>query len=192
MEIEVTSDVVILAGGHGTRLASDWSGPKCLAPVGGRPFIAWVLEGLERQGFRRAILALGVGSVEVTLEVEKHKPHGMAIEYSVDTVSGTDNAVEVALALTRSRDVVVVNGDTLVWWSAREVLNEHVKGKFFATTQVDDMSTGVAVHTGINIHRASALKGPKQIVRGRYPFIDIGTPSGLRAVRDRASQGRLW
>ena len=53
-------DVVILAGGFGTRLKSLIKNkPKCLAPVYGKPFIDILLDDLFSQGFQRIILATG-------------------------------------------------------------------------------------------------------------------------------------
>ena len=41
-------EVIILAGGLGTRLRSVVQEvPKCMAPVGGRPFLAYLLDCLS-------------------------------------------------------------------------------------------------------------------------------------------------
>ena len=53
-------DAIILAGGLGTRLRSVVQDlPKCMAPVGGHPFLYYLLEYLKKQGVRRVILSLG-------------------------------------------------------------------------------------------------------------------------------------
>ena len=53
-------EAIILAGGFGTRLRSVVSDvPKPLAPVAGRPFLAYVLDALVRQGYGHAVLATG-------------------------------------------------------------------------------------------------------------------------------------
>ena len=53
-------EAVILAGGFGTRLRSVVSDlPKPLAPVAGRPFLAYLLDALVRQGYSHAVLATG-------------------------------------------------------------------------------------------------------------------------------------
>lgn len=59
--------VAILAGGLGTRLAGalDPALPKVLAPVAGRPFLAWLLDRLRGAGFRRFHLLLGVKAAPV-------------------------------------------------------------------------------------------------------------------------------
>ena len=51
-------EAIILAGGFGTRLREVVSDvPKPLAPVAGRPFLAYVLDALVRQGYGHAVLA---------------------------------------------------------------------------------------------------------------------------------------
>ena len=50
MNSEILADcpVLILSGGLGTRLRSDYAdGPKALAPVDGRPFLSYLLERLR-------------------------------------------------------------------------------------------------------------------------------------------------
>ena len=43
-------NVVILAGGLGTRLRSVVSDvPKCMAPVGGKPFLQYLLEKTDSE-----------------------------------------------------------------------------------------------------------------------------------------------
>jgi len=58
--------VVILAGGLGTRLLpATVITPKVLIPILGKPFLAWKLEGLVRQGVDEIYLLLGSGSEQV-------------------------------------------------------------------------------------------------------------------------------
>ena len=60
-------DAVILAGGLGTRLRSVVSDvPKCMAPVGGRPFLEWILAWIEPFRPGKIILSLGYLSDVVT------------------------------------------------------------------------------------------------------------------------------
>ena len=51
---------VIVAGGRGTRLGALTDDiPKALVPVGGKPFIGWLLELLSDRGFEEVVLLLG-------------------------------------------------------------------------------------------------------------------------------------
>ena len=52
-------EAIILAGGLGTRLrAAVPELPKCMAPINGKPFIAYVIDHLQQQGIERFILSL--------------------------------------------------------------------------------------------------------------------------------------
>lgn len=58
--------VIILAGGMGTRIASEYKKtPKALVPLLNRPFLAWKLDELQRQGVEQVILILGKGEGEI-------------------------------------------------------------------------------------------------------------------------------
>ena len=51
--------VIILAGGFGTRLQAVVPDlPKPMAPVAGRPFLAYVMQNLRRYGASRFILSV--------------------------------------------------------------------------------------------------------------------------------------
>ena len=53
-------EAIILAGGFGTRLRSVVSDvPKPMAPVAGKPFLAYVLDRLKGQGYSHIVLATG-------------------------------------------------------------------------------------------------------------------------------------
>ena len=53
-------EVIILAGGLGTRLRSVVSEvPKCMAPVAGKPFLWYLLKYLARYKITKVILSVG-------------------------------------------------------------------------------------------------------------------------------------
>src|SRR5215472_13704202 len=57
---EALMEAVVLAGGLGTRLRARVPDvPKAMAPVAGRPFLAWLLDELADAGFRRVVLSVG-------------------------------------------------------------------------------------------------------------------------------------
>ena len=59
-------DVIILAGGMGTRLRSVVSEvPKCMAPVSGHPFLYYLLEYLKPYNPGKVVLSLGYMSEKV-------------------------------------------------------------------------------------------------------------------------------
>lgn len=111
-------EAIILAGGRGTRLRAVVSDvPKPLAPVAGRPFLAWVLDQLANEGVRRVILATGhlAEQVEETLGT---RWRGMELDYSVEGGPlGTGGAIRLAARKLRGDGAHVLNGDTFLRYS---------------------------------------------------------------------------
>lgn len=107
-------EAVILAGGFGTRLRSVVSDvPKPMAPVGGRPFLRYVLDALTARGVDRVVLAVGYRK-ECIMEAFGDFYRGARLLYSVEEEPLlTGGAVKKALTLCRDDTVFVVNGDTL-------------------------------------------------------------------------------
>ena len=103
----------MLAGGFGTRLRAVVSDvPKPLAPVGGRPFLHWLLDGLARQGVSRVVLATGYRADAIRAAVRPDHA-GMDIVQIADPAPlGTGGAIWQALAACRAERVFVLNGDT--------------------------------------------------------------------------------
>lgn len=92
--------VAILAGGLATRLRpATVSVPKALLPVAGRPFIAWQLELLARQGVTQVILCLGFLGEQIRAAVGDGGGFGLEIRYSFDgnSLLGTGGALRHAL-----------------------------------------------------------------------------------------------
>ena len=53
-------EVIILAGGLGTRLRSVVQEvPKCMAPVGGRPFLAYLLDWIQMYPVDHVVFSVG-------------------------------------------------------------------------------------------------------------------------------------
>jgi NDP-sugar pyrophosphorylase family protein len=109
-------DVVVLAGGLGTRLGAVLPElPKILAPIAGRPFLDYLLEWLAGQGSRRVILALGSRAGAVLRHLEAHSFKPLEIVTAVEPHPlGTAGAIGFALPSLASDPVLVMNGDTLV------------------------------------------------------------------------------
>lgn len=107
-------DAVVLAGGRGTRLRAEVPDlPKPMAPVAGRPFLAWVLDHLATQGVRRAVLAVGYRH-EAIRDHFGDRYGAMHLAYAVEPRPlGTGGALRAALARCATDPVLVVNGDTL-------------------------------------------------------------------------------
>lgn len=108
-------DAAVLAGGLGTRLQGVLvDRPKVLAPVGGRPFLDWLLEWLTREGARRAVLCLGHRADAVRRHLDRKEFPGLEVVLSVEPRPlGTAGAVGFARQWLETDPVVVLNGDTM-------------------------------------------------------------------------------
>jgi D-glycero-alpha-D-manno-heptose 1-phosphate guanylyltransferase len=106
-------EAVVLAGGLGKRLRPVVSDvPKPLAPVAGRPFLHWLLDGLARRGLGRVVLAIGHMGEAVRSSIGPAHA-GMEIGYAQDERPlGTGGATWSALELCTGERVFVLNGDT--------------------------------------------------------------------------------
>lgn len=112
---ETLADVTaaILAGGLGTRLRSQVADrPKVLAPVHGRPYVAYLLDQLAEAGFREVILLTGYLGEQIR-SFFGDTFAGLRLKYSFEpSPLGTAGALRLALPALRSSTIVVLNGDS--------------------------------------------------------------------------------
>ena len=106
-------ECVVLAGGKGTRLRSVVSDlPKCMAPVAGRPFLAWLLDDLREAGFDHIILSLGYRHEAVEAWVATRPDRDSITCVVEEEPLGTGGGVRLALRQAREDAVFILNGDT--------------------------------------------------------------------------------
>lgn len=119
MSEPAVTEVLILAGGLGTRLREAVPEvPKPLAPAGGRPFLAWLMDYWLGRGAKRFVLSVGhrAGLIRGHFGDEYR---GAAVDYVLeDEPLGTGGAVARALATVewRGTRLLLLNGDT--WLTA--------------------------------------------------------------------------
>ncbi|WP_201315295.1 nucleotidyltransferase family protein [Dyella sp. EPa41] len=111
----VPEEIVVLAGGFGTRLRDVVSDvPKPLAPVRGRPFLAYLLDAFAQQKLRRVIFATGYMG-EVLPEALGRTWRGMDLVYVRESEPlGTGGAIAHAAASIMGDAFFVANGDTFL------------------------------------------------------------------------------
>jgi D-glycero-alpha-D-manno-heptose 1-phosphate guanylyltransferase len=119
---------IILAGGFGTRLAQTIGAvPKSLAPVGGRPFICWLLTYMQEQGVTEAVLCVHhqAGMIAGLLG---QRFGAIKLRYSYeDAPLGTGGAIQRAMnILNPAKPVFVLNGDSLVRLDYRQMMATHL------------------------------------------------------------------
>lgn len=106
-------EAIILAGGKGTRLAGVVPNlPKPMAPIAGLPFLHYLLQSLEQQGFTRAILSIGYRAADIRNGFAQWDGP-LQIEFCEELEPlGTGGAIRAALPMAQSEYVFVINGDT--------------------------------------------------------------------------------
>ncbi|HEY3789059.1 MAG TPA: nucleotidyltransferase family protein [Urbifossiella sp.] len=134
----------ILAGGLGTRLRAVVADrPKVLAPVAGRPYLAYLLDQLVGAGIRETTLLVGYAADQVQATFGEHY-RGMTLQYSVECEPlGTGGAIRMALPLLREKTILLLNGDSYcdVDVNALVEFHNHHGGRATLTlAQVEDAS----------------------------------------------------
>lgn len=106
-------EAVILCGGLGTRLRGVVDDlPKCLAPVSGKPFLEYLLDGLARSGFTRIVLSVGYLREKIFRFMES-RSWPFDVDYAVEeTPLGTGGGIRLALSRCLEDRIFVLNGDT--------------------------------------------------------------------------------
>lgn len=133
---------IILAGGFGTRLRSVVSDvPKPLALIGGRPFLAWLIDLLAQKGF---------GSVTLSVHHDWQKirdyffsyPAHLSINYAIEEKPlGTGGAISYALSEYKSEQpVFVLNGDSFVKVDYKKLYDQHIGTKAKLTMVIREVS----------------------------------------------------
>lgn len=137
---------VVLVGGEGTRLRPlTLTTPKQMLPVGGRPMIERVLEGLAAHGIDEVVLSLGYRPDAFIEAYPDGECGGVRLQYAVEPEPlDTAGAISFAARHAGLRETfVVVNGDVLTDLDVSELISYHSDRNAEATialTPVDDPS----------------------------------------------------
>lgn len=149
------SEAIVLVGGLGTRLrAAVPDLPKPLAPVAGRPFLAWLLDAYAEAGMRRVVLATGYRSQQIEEAIGRHW-RGMEVAYSPEeSPLGTGGAIAQALAKVQGDGVHLANGDTFL---------RYQPAALEAATREGGCALGIALARVDDVGRYGAV----EVARGR-------------------------
>lgn len=126
-------EVIILAGGLGTRLRSEVKDvPKCMAPVAGKPFLWYLLKDLKKYPeVKRVILSVGYLR-EVIFEwiptVKEEFP--FEFDYAIEEEPlGTGGGIRLAMEKVTEDEAIILNGDTYFAVDLNEILAKHKTNK---------------------------------------------------------------
>jgi len=121
-------DIIILAGGLGTRLREAVHNiPKAMAPVNGRPFLEYQLDFISHFGFKRVILSTGY----LSSSIENHfgnSYRNLELVYSFETEPlGTGGAVKRSFEKVKTSNALILNGDTLFRINLDQFFQKHIE-----------------------------------------------------------------
>jgi NDP-sugar pyrophosphorylase family protein len=106
--------VVIIAGGLATRLGEvTRTVPKSMVQIAGRPFLAYQLEPLKRQGITEVILCVGHLGEQIESYFGDGRQYGLSISYSYEKgkLFGTGGALKNAESLLHD-EFFTIYGDS--------------------------------------------------------------------------------
>jgi D-glycero-alpha-D-manno-heptose 1-phosphate guanylyltransferase len=141
-----TCPVLVLVGGQGTRLRPAYpDGPKALAPIEGRPFLAYFLKLLADACLTRVVLCVGYRAAQIEQWLGDGSDLGLNVSYSrEDKPLGTAGALGLAYSrYTRGERVLAMNGDSILQLSLAAMWELHLVERAEATValaQVSDTS----------------------------------------------------
>ncbi|MCB9251129.1 MAG: NTP transferase domain-containing protein [Flavobacteriales bacterium] len=123
-------DIIVLAGGLGTRLKSVVKDlPKPMAPIADRPFLEWLLDYITPLNPSKVILSTGYKH-ELIQACFGNKYGKVNLEYCVeDTPLGTGGGIKKALKSAKSENVLVLNGDTFFRMDHKDFYAKHLESK---------------------------------------------------------------
>jgi mannose-1-phosphate guanylyltransferase len=109
-------DIVVLAGGLGTRLRGVLPDrPKILAPIGDAPYLAFLLDWLAHEGASRVIFSLGYRAEQVEKYLTENPSPSLDIEAAVEPApAGTAGALRYVAPKIAKDCVLVMNGDSFI------------------------------------------------------------------------------
>lgn len=119
-------DAMILCGGAGLRLRTiTGDNPKPMAQVANRPFLELLLRQLQRNSFRRAILAVGYRK-EIISSYFGNRFCELDLIYSDEPFPlGTGGALRKAADLIVSDTALVMNGDSYTDTDLNRLVMDH-------------------------------------------------------------------
>jgi len=165
---------VILAGGLGTRLEDAVPGvPKVLAPVGGRPFVTYVLDAVAKAGLSKAVLCTGFRGDDVERALGARYA-GLDLVYSrEDSALDTAGAVRHALPLILTQTALVANGDSFCEADLEKMWSAHRERRASATLLLTARAERGAFGS-IDIEPGGRILRFQEKVEGQAQFISAG------------------
>ncbi|MEI7423635.1 MAG: D-glycero-beta-D-manno-heptose 1,7-bisphosphate 7-phosphatase [Prolixibacteraceae bacterium] len=134
------SDVIILAGGLGTRLQNLLPGiPKPMVPVNDQPFLKYLLGYVNKFRPTRIILSVGYRHEQIR-EYFGDNFEGTELLYSIEEFPlGTGGAIFQSIQLSDSDHVFILNGDTFFDVDLDQMESQHINKQPDITIALKEM-----------------------------------------------------
>ena len=124
----MVEEAIILAGGLGTRLRDKIRDlPKPMAPIGNKPFLAYLLDFLIEQNITKVVLAVGYKG-EFIADYFGRRYSGLELTYSFEdenNLLGTGGALLRASKLIEGQNFFALNGDTFFDINLKDMFEFH-------------------------------------------------------------------
>jgi dTDP-glucose pyrophosphorylase len=188
-EYELPLRALVMAGGYGTRLrplTDDM--PKPMLPVGDRPLLEIIVDGLREAGIKQVNVATHYKAEVIANHFKDGQKFGVDIRYvKEDEPLGTAGALSL---LDESEEpLLVINGDILTRVDFRSMLNFHKEQKADLTVAVRqyefNVPYGVILTDGVNVKGIAEKPVVKQ-------FINAGIYLLSPAVRKFVPNGKAY
>jgi len=185
-EYELPLRAVVMAGGFGTRLRPLTEDiPKPMLPLGTRPLLEMIVEGLRDAGIRQVNVTTHYKGEVIADHFKDGQDFGVDIRYvKEDKPLGTAGAL--SLLEESDEPLLVINGDILTRVDFRSMLNfhrEHNADLTVAVRQYEfNVPYGVILTDGVSVTGISEKPVVKQYINaGIYllsPAVRRGIPNG--------------
>ena len=131
-------DAIILAGGKGTRLASEVPAvAKVTARVAQEPFVRYIIDFLTSQNVSHIVLSVGHLAEQVLACITQLSLKKVKVDFAIESEPlGTGGAIGYASTYTTTDPILVVNGDTYCDFSLSDMMRFHDNKKSSVTIAV--------------------------------------------------------
>jgi D-glycero-alpha-D-manno-heptose 1-phosphate guanylyltransferase len=164
----------ILAGGFGTRLQSALDGqaiPKPMAPIAGKPFLAYLLDYLKAQGVTACYLGVHHHR-DCIMDYFGNHYHDMPIFYIVeDEPLGTGGGIRLALEkIGGDTPILVLNGDSFITFDLKQFYDQHHGILSLLLTRLENTDR----YGSVTIDAQQRILGFAEKMPGKAGFINAG------------------
>lgn len=130
-------EAIIIAGGFGSRLRHVVPDvPKPMAPIGGIPFLQYIITDLAMKGIKHVVMAVGYKN-KIIIDYFGHCNSEITIDYSIeDKPLLTGGAIKNAIKMCNEGTFFAINGDTYFDVDLNDMIEKHKK---------DDVALSLAI-----------------------------------------------